>query len=352
MRATRTRTPSNSAAALGLLLLLPALAAGAPRRKAVKAAVQPPPPPETLLDWSLETPQSAYQGRMMFTEWYGNRARAEDVQVYHEGDRVRREFLAPDGTPSRVIISDGENQEVHLVKKGKVLRGDAVKSYEKVMPPETERALLLKNYRLTAKGPQKVAGRSCWILEIAPLVPGKPEQLLWLDQQTHVVLENKRLLPGRRFAAMIRYSRFTPKADLDDSLFTLDASTVGKEGKGLEPDFMTLDQLNAQTGEHASLPQSLPGGFEFESADYFVVRATTVRQARYTDGLSVLSVFLTDKPVLLPKGAAVHGLNLPGASLRFSSAGKVLQFRHGRTHYTLLSDVSKELLQQIAKALR
>jgi negative regulator of sigma E activity len=345
----RSRTTPNKAAAAALLLALPAVCAGAGRRS---SSSKPPPPVETLLDWSLEGPTSAYRGRMMFTQWFGKQARAEDVEVYHEGDRVRREFLAPDGTPARVIVSDGERQEVHLVKKGKVLRGDAVKSYEKLMPPERERELLLKNYRLTASGPQDVAGRACWILEIAPLVAGKPEQRLWIDQDTHVVLENKRLLPGRAFAAMVRYTRFTPAADLDDSLFELDDTTAAKAGKGLEPDFMTLEQLNAETGKHASLPAELPAGFVFESADFFTVNKSTVSHARYTDGLSVLSVFLTDKPVRLPKGAPAPQSGLPGASLRLSSAGRLLQFRRGRAHYTLVGDVSKELLQRIAKALQ
>ena len=349
MREPRIRTTLSRAASAALLLALPALSAGAPRRS---SPAKPPPPAETLLDWSLEAPTSPYRGRMMFTQWFGKQARAEDVEVYHEGDRVRREFLAPDGTPARVIVSDGELQEVHLVKKGKVLRGDAVKSYEKLMPPERERELLLKNYRLTAEGPQDVAGRPCWILEIAPLVAGKPEQKLWIDQDTHVVLENKRLLPGRAFAAMIRYTRFEPKADIDDALFALDTSTTAKAGKGLEPDFMTLEQLNAETGKHASLPAELPAGFVFESADFFTVNKSTVTHARYTDGLSVLSVFLTDKPVRLPKGGPAPRSGLPGASLRLSSAGRLLHWQRGRAHYTLLGDVNKELLQRIAKALQ
>src|SRR5262249_38072396 len=123
----RTRTPSKAAAA-ALLLLLPI--------RSSFAASQPP--PETLLDWALQPPQVDYRGRMMFTQWFGKQARAEDVEIYRSGERSRREFLAPDGTPSRVLISDGERQEVHLVKKGKVLKGDAVGSYEKVMPPEHE----------------------------------------------------------------------------------------------------------------------------------------------------------------------------------------------------------------------
>ncbi len=339
-RGTRIR---NSAAALLLLIL----AVAAP------AAAADVPEAEALLDWSLSSPEVAFRGRMMFTQWFGKNTRAEDIQVYHSGQRSRREFLAPDGTPTRVIIDNGDRQELHLVRKGRVLRGDAVKSFEKVMPAAHERDLLLKNYRLTASGPETVAGRPCWVLEIDPLVDGKPSQKLWLDQQTHVVLENKRYIPRKLSAAMIRYTRFTPVKDLPDDLFLLEVATAAA-GRGLEPDFMTLDDLNKATGRSTNIPAQLPGGFEFESADYFTVGKNVVRQARYTDGLCVLSLFLTDRPVLLPKGGGVSmaQAGLPRASLRLSSAGKVLRWQSGRQHFTLLGDVTRELLQQIAKAVK
>ena len=333
----------NSGAAL---LLLAALTAPRP------AAAAQPPQAETLLDWSLQSPDVPYRGRMMFTQWFGKNTRAEDIQVYHSGQRSRREFLAPDGTVSRVIIDDGDKQELHLVKKGRVLAGDAVKSYEKLMPPEHERELLLKNYRLTVSGPEKVAGRPCWVLEIDPLVAGKPSQKLWLDEETHVVLENKRFIPNKRLAAMIRYSRFTPTKDISDALFALYVATAAA-GRGLEPDFMTLEELNKATGKTTSIPAELPGGFEFESADYFQIGKHVVRQARYTDGLCALSLFLTDRPVALPKGQPLsQGAGLARASLRLSSAGTVLRWQRGRQHFTLLGDVTRELLQQAAAAVK
>lgn len=330
---------SLKALLLSVILAAPAAAAAAPEAGA-------------LLDWALKPPAASYKGRMMLTQWFGKQARAEESAVYSKGGLSRREFLAPDGTPTRVLVSDGERQEVHLVKKGRVLRGDAVNSYEKLMAPEHERELLLANYRLSARGVEVVAGRPCWVLLIEPTAAGKPSQSLCLDQQTKVVLENKRFLADRPFAAMIRFSRFEPDAKLDDDLFAFDVETATAAARGLEPDFMTLEQLNQATGKDAALPSELPAGFRFESADFFKVRAQTVRHARYTDGLSVLSLFLTDKPVRLPRGERLSGPTMPRASLRLSSSGKVLHWRRGAQHFTLLGDVSRELLSQIAAALK
>ena len=106
------------------------------------------PSPETLLDYSLAPPAVAFEGRMMVTHWYGkNHSEAEEVRISHTPPNLnRREFLAPDGTVTKIVVSDGDREEVHLVKQKKIIEGDAVKTFEKLMPPERERDLLLKNF--------------------------------------------------------------------------------------------------------------------------------------------------------------------------------------------------------------
>ena len=74
----------------------------------------------------------------------------------------------------------------------------------------------------------------------------------------------------------------------------------------MTPDFLSIDEMEKATGRETELPAELPGGFAFESADYFDVGKDMVRHLRFTDGLAVLSVFLTDKPVRLPRGSAMQ----------------------------------------------
>ncbi|MFA6004210.1 MAG: hypothetical protein WC881_09085, partial [Elusimicrobiota bacterium] len=70
----------------------------------------------------------------------------------------------------------------------------------------------------------------------------------------------------------------------------------------------------------------------------------------YTDGLAVLSLFLTDRPVRLPAdGAGLNARLSPPGSMRISSMGKVFSWKRGRQHYTLMSDVSRDLLGRIAE---
>jgi hypothetical protein len=225
-----------------------------------------------------------------------------------------------------------------------------VRTATKLMMPERERELLLRNYRLSVSGPDMVAGRKAWVLGMRPMVAGKPHQLIWIDDQTQIILSVKRYLPKRQFATLSRFTHFELKPSLPATIFALPIDSATLVSGDMTPDFLSIDELEKATGRVTDLPRDLPGGFAFESADYFEVGKDMVRHVRYTDGLAVLSVFLTDKPVRLPKSGAMQlssELSPPG-SLRLSNTGKVFAFQHGSQHYTLMSDVSRELLESIA----
>ena len=334
----RNRTFSKLAAAIAAALL------------AVPVAAMPA--AEELLHSALASPTIPYQGKVMVMQWYGKQTRAEEMRVHFAPpDNIRREYLTPDGTVSRITVSDGEHETVS--RGGKVVVGDAVRSYEKVMPPEREREILLSNYDLLVSTADKVAGRPVWLLTLKPKIEGKAWQSMALDQETKVVLRVKRYLPRRAFASQASFTTFETNKPQDESLFHLGATTSAAiAAPSLAPDFMTLEQLAKETGRASRLPQALPGGFVFESADAFKAGSSRVAHARYTDGLTVLSVFETDRPVRIPKaGVMTTSAGFPGA-LSASRAGKILKLQSGDRHYTLMGDLSRELLADAARALK
>jgi outer membrane lipoprotein-sorting protein len=337
--------PSCSRLAGALLL---AAAAAAP-------AAASAPDPIALLDATLAPPSVPYSGHVTVTQWFGKQTRSEEMRVYvRPPDEVRREFLAPDGRITKVSVSDGDEETVFLARAGKTIRGDAVHSYEKVLPADVERDTLLANYELSASTAEPVAGRSTWKLTMKPRLEGKAWQVLWVDQDTKVVLRSRRFIPKRASASRAQFDGFTPRAPQPDSLFEVAEATAGViEARSLAPDFLTLEQVNKLTGDDARLPASLPGGFVFESADVLPVQGHKVLHARYTDGLIVLSLFQTDRRVKIPKGGVISaaGVHLPGP-LRASSAGKLIQWGGGRRYYTLMGDVSRELVAEIVGRLK
>ena len=312
------------------------------------------PDPLALLDSTLAPPAVAYQGHVTVTQWFGKQTRSEEMRVFvSPPDKIRREFLSPDGSVTRVSVSDGDEENVFLVRAGKSIVGDAVRSYEKVLPPDLERDTLLSNYDLSVSTAEKVAGRATWRLTMRPRIDGKPWQVLWVDQDTKVVLRSRRYIPKRSSASRAQFDSFDARKPQDEALFQVSDATSGViEARGLAPRFLTLEQLNLATGDRSRLPLRLPGGFVFESADVLPVHGSKVRHARYTDGLIVISLFQTDRRVKIPKGGIVEsgGARLPGP-LRASSAGKLIQWGGGRRYYTLMGDVSRELVADIVKSL-
>lgn len=313
------------------------------------------PSASVLLDSVLAEPAIPYQGRVLVTQWYGKQERTDEIRVFvMPPDRIRREFLAPDGSVTRVSVSDGDVETVRLLRAGKTVVGNAVKSYEKVLPRDLERDILMSNYELTVSTAEKVAGRTTWRLTMKPKMEGKVWQTLWVDAETKVVLRTRRFLPKRRFASSAQFVSFETVRKPDPALFEVDDATSGViEARGLAPAFMDRDQLAKATGDATTLPEKLPGGFVFESADVFPIGKSQVRHARYTDGLTVLSIFQTDRKVRLPKGGVIPAGTaiLPGP-LRASRAGKLIQWGGGNRYYTLMGDVSKELVADIIKSLR
>ena len=307
---------------------------------------------EDLLQSALASPAIAYQGKVMVTQWYGRQTRAEEMRVHFvPPDNVRREFLSPDGSVARVSVSDGERETVS--RGGRAVVGDAIRSYEKVMPPEREREVLLSNYDLVVGTADKVAGRPVWLLTLKPKIEGKAWQSMALDQETRIVLRVKRYLPRRSFASQASFTSFEPNKPQAEELFRLGETTSSAvAAPSLAPDFMTLEQLAKETGRASRLPRVLPGGFVFESADSFKAGRNRVAHARYTDGLTALSIFETERPVRIPKsGMMATSAGFPG-TLSASRAGKVLRLRAGDRHYTLMGDVSRELLADVARALK
>jgi negative regulator of sigma E activity len=341
------RAPTATSSKLRAVLAVLLLGAAAPFARADAVPDAP-----SLLDSVVEAPAIPYRGRLLVTQWYGKRTHAEEMRVYVlPPDRVRREFLSPDGSVSRVAVSDGDQESVRVVRTGRVVVADAAVGDESPLSPETQRETLLANYTLVASTGERVAGRRTWRLTLRPKVAGKSWQTVWLDRDTRVILRSRRFLPHRRFASQEQFVSFEPRAKLKESLFRVETASGAVRAPAAAPAPLTLAQVNSPG--RPPLPATLPGGFVFVSGEVFPVGRRQVRHATYTDGLTVVSLFQTDRPVRLPKEGIIPSgpARLPGP-LRASRAGKLIQWRAGPTHYTLMGDVSRELLADIVKNLR
>jgi outer membrane lipoprotein-sorting protein len=323
-------------------LLLFALAAGA---AAAEVTV------DDVLDQAISEPETGYSGRAITIRWFGDRTHSYEYGVsFMPPGRYRREYLGHDGAVASVTVSDGSKEWIYLPRKGKLLSADAVKSFEKVLKPDEEERLLRENYALALTTAAKVSGREAWTLTLTPKRAGKCRQTFTVDRRTGAVLATRRYLPEGRLAALFRFTQFE-SGPQPEGRFVPPPGLSSATARQGAPDFMSLADLERALGEPARFPAELPGGFVFESADFFDVGAQRVKHARYTDGLSVVSIFQTNKPVRIPPETASEG-PVSRSSLRLSAPGHVLRVKAGGRHFTFIGDVSAALLKEIASSVR
>src|SRR5947207_3189771 len=73
------------------------------------------PDSQAILKKALNPPTIAYQGVMTVTHWYGDNTRMEEIGVrFLPPDRYRLEILKPDGRIDRIVLSDGETEQILL----------------------------------------------------------------------------------------------------------------------------------------------------------------------------------------------------------------------------------------------
>jgi hypothetical protein len=249
-----------------------------------------------------------------------------------------------------LVVSDGTDEYVRVVSKGKTLKGAAVRSQEKNISAEEERLLLIRNYKCSLSQPESVAKRKAWVLILSPVVPGKPEQRCWVDQSVGALLKVTRAFPDEQYEMSSSFIDFDPTWVPQKKDFQWVDDGGGVKEHELYPDFLTMEELNKLTGNKWSPAKELPAGFVFESADYYGARKSPVLHWRYTDGLAVVSLFRTDGPVGSGKGSGGESLaqdRLPG-SLRLTGTMHSYTWKKGTHHYTLVSDLSRPLLKKIA----
>jgi negative regulator of sigma E activity len=91
---------------------------------------------------------------------------------------------------------------------------------------------------------------------------------------------------------------------------------------------------------------NLPFGFQLESQRQFHVQGETVTQRSYSDGLAVVSVFETHRPVQVPANTEKVALGEP-QFLNVSIPARVVHGRRKNLYITIIGDGSKELLEEL-----
>jgi outer membrane lipoprotein-sorting protein len=239
--------------------------------------------------------------------------------------------------------------------------------------------LLLRNYDVRVLDGGHVAGRSTYLLEIEPKTTGKPSRKLWMDAEMGVVLKMEHYDSQKRLGQVFAYSEINFKPDIDEAVF--------RSRDGMEPERMPpgepgreelwnynqgkpdLDRIRNEVQLDIILPDQVPAGFVLQSINALKFGERKNVYLRYTDGLTILSVFQSpleegkrgperggrreDEPPW--RGGRVEKMNIGGTECEVISRGPMLIFgwNYGGLYLTLMGELGgKEMVEIVSSFVR
>jgi hypothetical protein len=297
---------------------------------------------------AFQTPKVPFEARLMLAEWRRGKSTAEEIRMYFSPpESYRIEFLSFDGSVKKTVLTNEKNAFISVPGAEKSVLPESPLQISSVLSDRQVEDLLVENYLFELKGTDTFIGRPVWVLLLTPRTPGKPVHELKIDRETRVVLEQRRYLSKEDVGSLTRFSTFEP-----NKAFANDVFPAADEQEGFLKAKASSD-LDSPTFTAISVPpnsfQKLPAGFCLKAYRTFQVEGTTANYFTYTDGALPLSVFRTQLPVKFPAGtSAADKLRVVPVEAGLSSADQVFYTRNGKDYFTVIGEVSPELLHDIA----
>jgi hypothetical protein len=120
------------------------------------------------------------------------------------------------------------------------------------------------------------------------------------------------------------------------------------------PDYLALDEAKA-AGLEVKLPEWLPSGYVFESLDVMTKGKSRIVHCRFSDGLSVLSLFEGPGRMRLDFGGRQKKrvkLSMGRVTLAETAEGNVLAWTSKGRRYILVGAVSVPALEKMAESVK
>lgn len=236
------------------------------------------------------------------TYFYHHGEHTEIMRVAHrtDGKNELNKIEVLDG-PHREFIRINDEVYCHLAdgKTVRVNRNAVQRFFPSVLPDNPGR--LANHYVPKLGGVDKVAGRTCQVLILAPRDGYRYTQMLWLDQATALPLKARTVDDRGATVSMFVFSEVEIGKQPDKAIF--DVRTAGK----------TMQQASvAKTDRQDVWDMTPPPGYtrSFEVMRSLPGRKNPTLHRIYSDGMSTFSMFI--EPALI-NVQALEGLSTEGA---------------------------------------
>jgi sigma-E factor negative regulatory protein RseB len=217
-------------------------------------------------------------------------------------------------------------------------------------------SLLGQHYVVVYQGAGSAVGRPALIVELHR-ANGSLAARFWLDKQTMVplrreVFDTSAQLISEEAFVQVQFGALTkppaPVAVASGAKASAGATAATPSGAGwsaVTAPAQLLTDLNKQGWQ---LPVSLPGGLPLYSAARSTTAAGQVLDLGYSDGLSVVSLFV-QRGTLAQRPAGWQQVSLPGHQVYV--AGHSIIWAGGGFVYTMLADAPPRVVTQVVAAL-
>lgn len=292
-----------------------------------------------------------YRGTMLLFTWATGTGEATVVTVNHRAPgQSRLEYLNPRREPYLVVVDDGVHHwEYH--PGGRTASVEASPEIPEVGSGSLD--LLRHNYNLQDGGQGDLAGRATDIVELVARGCRLPNQRLWIDRQTGVVLRTEQYRADGSLSSLSVFTSFEPVKSLPDDLFRLRVP----EGVRVRSDFgpaAPLRDLSATSGIAVRLPAGLPTGFVYAGATISQEDEGRIVHLRFTDGLGVISLFEREaRPFARYRLSGSKPVELKAGRgwLSEECGSYVLNWTSGGINFTLIGELPAETLTRLANSV-
>lgn len=273
------------------------------------------------------------------------------VKVVHgPGDRRRQEIVSPLRMKGDVIVDNGKTLWHFSPRTQKV---DLSPTRQWGDRTAERLRLLTQNYKMKLLGREKVAGRPVHVVELTSVHGNRGTHRLWLDHDTVVPLRVERRSSAGKLLERTEFREISFPESVSPEHFRLElpdkvevTTTVR-----LLASARSLSELSEPVPFPARLPAYLPKGYELLDLHLFEAKGVKSLHWRLSDGLTTLSLFMTEKGHFpeLPHAREIT-VGKKKARLVEHPGRQTLCWTDDRLGYAMVGEIPEDELMKVVEA--
>lgn len=298
----------------------------------------------------------SFAGQVETIQFGSAKSVATIYRIEHRApDLTRRWYLAPQSVYGDWSVSRGaQAYNVDVRNKRIIVSKNAI--VDDQIAQDDNFGLLTANYRAILGPSETIAGRDCLGILILNRYTGQTGMRLWIDKQTHLVLQKQVYASGGAVTHETRFDQVTYTNNLPAMIFRAPSIAGYAEVKGVSHESLSNDiqSVVRTAGFQGRYPKYLPEGFTPIAGDVSDIKGVRTLHLLYSDGLRTISLFENSR------GAAVDLSRYKSVVMRFENRDgelvedgptRLLAWEESGLHFALVGELGRTELQHIAASV-